>query len=217
MGLRSFYSLGTIILALASITIQSPLQWRSPRELKQPNGIMGGDKSRIDQDPVHAGISASIPVPFLQLIESGRRGTINRRIQKHEPTLTTINDCVRAACLSTSPTATSTAATSVPTKVDPKCDVAGYPAEYYRQRLWGSTATPDVLACQLGCMYRTPCQSYSFRQSSQPNDNVTNCDFYAATFDERNMFVKKDASSPYRFSDKYPMDGSNYCYGDHQL
>jgi len=121
--------------------------------------------------------------------------------------------CGWAAC---PPSSTSTSPPPIPTKVDPKCNVQGYASSNFQQNyLWRNTTAQDVLSCQLQCMYTSQCQSYSYEPASVSNG--TNCVFYHGTFDATNLFVILDSGSPWRFSDKYPVDGSNFCYGEHTL
>lgn len=77
---------------------------------------------------------------------------------------------------------------------------------------WGSDRASDVLVCQSKCMAITQCISYSFQSPASTRDD--NCVFY-------HMFMTKGVmpsrTSGIYFSDKYPGNGSNYCYGSTEL
>jgi hypothetical protein len=101
-------------------------------------------------------------------------------------------------------------------KIDPKCDVAGYVSWIFQQNYFlGSKSACDVLSFQSKCMKISQCESYSYQRAARSNG--TNGVLYKGIFDSRDLFVISNPSSPLRFSDKYPQDGHNFCYGNHSL
>jgi hypothetical protein len=70
----------------------------------------------------------------------------------------------------------------------------------------------DPLSCQLLCMYRSRCEAYSFEEST--STSAKNCVFYSTYIDGSKVV---SSSSGIYFSDKYPDDGSNFCYGSTEL
>ncbi|RDL32087.1 uncharacterized protein BP5553_09489 [Venustampulla echinocandica] len=125
----------------------------------------------------------------------------------------------------TTTTATTTSAASsttetgpapIPTKTNVKgCHVEGVPNAYMLSNTWGSSRASDVLLCQLKCMYISQCQSYSFRAPSTTRED--NCVFYHMFITRGPQGVIPSRTSGIFFSDKYPGDGSNFCYGSREL
>jgi len=118
--------------------------------------------------------------------------------------------------LSLSPATTKTKTPSpgpIPTKDLPNCNVQGTPSKILTSYLWGSVHASDVLACQSACMAVSECESYSF-QAHAPKRSK-NCVFYHTIFDGEEIYgsVIPSTTSGIFFSDKYPRDGSNFCYG----
>lgn len=197
------------LLALVDMSTQSPL--KRPQSVGKWSPPVG-EGSR-DQADLYAEFPAKTISSTLVAITSAP--IFHRRNEIQDPVVTSTTTSPLAPIFAVAATSTTTSAPPIPTKVNPKCNVQGYASAVYQQRIWGNTSAEDVLACQLRCLYTSQCQSYSFQLPSTING--TNCVFYAATFDATNGFVIPDSTSPLRFSDKYPTDGSNYCYGDHQL
>lgn len=110
-------------------------------------------------------------------------------------------------------TVTTTSSGVTPTKTGLKtCNVQGTANDVMTTNEWGSDRASDALDCQRKCMTVSQCISYSFQYPSSTNDD--NCVFY-------HMFMTKGVTpsrnSGIYFSDKYPEDGSNYCYGSTPL
>ncbi|KAG9231865.1 hypothetical protein BJ875DRAFT_349090, partial [Amylocarpus encephaloides] len=108
----------------------------------------------------------------------------------------------------TSSSATSTSPTAIATKTAVKgCHIQGTANTALKSNQWGSARTSDVLVCQRKCMYISQCQSYSYQAPSSTKQD--NCIFYHMFADSG---VVASRYSGIFFSDKYPADGSNYCY-----
>ncbi|KAM3067295.1 hypothetical protein ACMFMG_005341 [Clarireedia jacksonii] len=118
-------------------------------------------------------------------------------IRRDAPTTTTI-------AIATTTTTTSV----IPTKTVAGCNVQGTAAPDLTSHYWGSTTAVNSTACQLSCIYVSQCISYSWQPS------VGACIFYHQWMD--GLVVASNDSAIY-YSDKYPSDGTNFCYGDHQL
>lgn len=106
-----------------------------------------------------------------------------------------------------------TSAVPVPTKTLNDCNVQGTASTSLISNLLDKYYAADPLSCQLLCMYRSRCESYSFQAPSPAN--AKNCVFYS-TYIDGSLKVVSSSSGIY-FSDKYPSDGSNFCYGSDQL
>lgn len=108
---------------------------------------------------------------------------------------------------STVATATTTSS-AIPTKTIAGCNVQGTAAPDLTSQYWGSTTAPNSTACQLSCIYVSQCISYSWQPA------VGACIFYHQWMD--GLVVASNNSGIY-YSDKYPSDGTNFCFGDHRL
>jgi hypothetical protein len=103
----------------------------------------------------------------------------------------------------------------VPTKTGVKnCHVQGLPSDLLTSNIWGSARASDPLTCQLKCMYISQCESYSFQMPSVKTPVDGNCVFYHMFIDGH---LAPSKTSGVFFSDKYPSDGSNFCYGSVEL
>ncbi|ESZ91438.1 hypothetical protein SBOR_8161 [Sclerotinia borealis F-4128] len=114
------------------------------------------------------------------------------------------------------PTTTTTTSSAIATKTIPGCHIQGTPDVALTSNVWGATTAADFPSCQLSCIYISQCISYSYAPSNlactlyhQWMDNFT-------TGDTTGYVVLSDTSGLF-FSDKYPSDGTNFCFGDHQL
>ncbi|CAG8983991.1 hypothetical protein HYALB_00009593 [Hymenoscyphus albidus] len=104
--------------------------------------------------------------------------------------------------------ATKTTTTPIVTKTGvADCNVQGTANEVMTSKIFGSARASDILNCQVQCRTITACISYSYQPPASTKDD--NCVFY-------NMFLDKGVKPSKRsgifFSDKYPDDGSDYCY-----
>jgi len=115
----------------------------------------------------------------------------------------------------TSSSVTSTSTFAVKTGV-PDCDIHGIASPILLALIIGDTNATDVLACQLSCEYTSRCQSWSFRPPVSTLDPAVdhNCVYYGAFIRDSPQYIIRDNSSTTVFSDKYPSDGSNFCFGD---
>jgi len=115
--------------------------------------------------------------------------------------------------LATSSSISTTISSSIPTKSLKNCNVQGTASNVLSSDLLGAKHAADILTCQLECMYRSRCESYSF-QNAAPS--VENCQFYTTLIDGKSKVISSIDSGVF-FSDKYPIDGSNFCYGNTTL
>ncbi|KAB8300441.1 hypothetical protein EYC80_000613 [Monilinia laxa] len=109
------------------------------------------------------------------------------------------------------PTTTTTTSSVIATKTIAGCNVQGTADVALTSRVFGTTTLPDFLSCQSRCRGITACISYSF----SPNSTV--CTYYNSWMDDFNTgdttgYVILSNSSGIFFSDKYPSDGSDFCY-----
>ncbi|KUJ19904.1 uncharacterized protein LY89DRAFT_580559 [Mollisia scopiformis] len=115
-----------------------------------------------------------------------------------------------------SPTASPTTSTStaIPTKSLKNCNVEGIPADYLVSNILDMRYAYDALSCQLKCMYMSRCESYSWQMPVSEDSN--NCVFYSTLIDGVRKVTASNISGIF-FSDKYPSDKSNFCYGSTEL
>lgn len=111
----------------------------------------------------------------------------------------------------TSAPTTTTTSSTIATKTIAGCNVQGTADVALTSRVFGTTNFPDFLPCQSSCRGITACISYSF----SPNSTV--CTYYNSWMDDFNTgdttgYVILSNSSGIFFSDKYPSDGSDFCY-----
>jgi hypothetical protein len=128
-------------------------------------------------------------------------------------TISTIDHSISTTNLKQRQPSSTTNSSTVYTKTNVSdCNVQGTAsADLTARKLWTMNAT-DVLQCQLYCRATTPCISYSF----QPQVDV-NCVFYNAWTGDWTSSVIKSETSGIFFSNKYPSDGSDFCYSDKPL
>jgi hypothetical protein len=92
------------------------------------------------------------------------------------------------------------------------CNVQGTPSSTLNSNILDRSHAADPISCQLLCMYRSRCEAYSFQESTSAS--TKNCVFYSTYIDGSKV---SSGSSGIYFSDKYPDDGSNFCYGSTEL
>ncbi|KAH6715367.1 hypothetical protein BKA61DRAFT_422618, partial [Leptodontidium sp. MPI-SDFR-AT-0119] len=78
------------------------------------------------------------------------------------------------------------------------CHVQGTPNTLLSSSALGSQYAADALLCQLQCMFISRCEAYSFQTTAALIDGLSK--------------VAPSNTSGIFFSDKYPSDGSNFCY-----
>jgi len=101
----------------------------------------------------------------------------------------------------------------IPTKTGvANCNVQGTPSAGLISNILERSYAADPLSCQLLCMYRSRCEAYSFQASTATS--TKNCVFYSTYIDGSKVTA---GNSGIYFSDKYPDDGSNFCYGSSEL
>ncbi|PVH85571.1 hypothetical protein DL98DRAFT_48706 [Cadophora sp. DSE1049] len=99
----------------------------------------------------------------------------------------------------------------IPTKTGLKnCHSQGTPSTLLNSSILGSQYASDALACQLQCMFVSRCEAYSYQAAT--TSKTKNCVKYLTIIDGPTK-VTSSSSSGIFFSDKYPSDGSNFCYG----
>ncbi|CAD6440128.1 4ff2caa9-4edf-4889-b6ce-1168672d2e15-CDS [Sclerotinia trifoliorum] len=99
-------------------------------------------------------------------------------------------------------TTTTTSPTIVAKNID-GCNVEGTAEAGLTSRIFNTYTLEDIVTCQKHCGEVTACISYSY------NVNTTVCTAYNEFMDN---LVLSDTSSRIFFSDKYPSDGTNFCY-----
>ncbi|TGO49975.1 hypothetical protein BCON_0195g00270 [Botryotinia convoluta] len=109
------------------------------------------------------------------------------------------------------PTTTTISSAAIATKTIDGCNVQGTADTALAARYFGSASYADVLKCQSTCRGVTACISYSWTPLT------SNCTLYNSWMDDFNTgdttgyVVLSDDSGTF-FSDKYPSDGSDFCY-----
>ncbi|APA07681.1 hypothetical protein sscle_03g024510 [Sclerotinia sclerotiorum 1980 UF-70] len=83
------------------------------------------------------------------------------------------------------------------------CNVQGMAEAGLTSKIFGTYTLDDLVTCQTVCGRVTPCISYSY------DVNTKVCTAYNQWMDN---LVLSDTSSGIFFSDKYPSDGTNFCY-----
>ena len=110
------------------------------------------------------------------------------------------------------PTSTSTQAqqtpttvsNAVPTKSLSTCNVEGAAGNKQKNNVFGKDKLNDIVTCQQYCFFTTACQSYSY--------NMTSSECLRYSYGSSGMDVVKGNTNTF-FSQKYPGDGTNFCYG----
>ncbi|PQE04442.1 hypothetical protein CJF31_00007267 [Rutstroemia sp. NJR-2017a BVV2] len=103
---------------------------------------------------------------------------------------------------------TTTISSTIPTKTIAGCNIQGTAAPDLAKYYFSSMTLVNSTTCQLYCVAITQCVSYSWQPSMDA------CSFYHQWI---NGLVEENNDSGIYYSDKYPSDGTNFCYGDHQL
>jgi len=189
------------LLAAVPITLQSPLQGRSQNTEKTRSLSISTSSTTLDRR--YTSVGSRLTITTIPLSTEPR------------PTITTIplHTITRPASTIASKTLTSSAA--VPTKTGvTNCHVQGLASELLASNIWGSTRASDPMTCQRQCMYISQCESYSFQTPSAKTPVESNCVFYHMFIDGH---LAPSKTSGVFFSDKYPSDGSNFCYGSIEL
>jgi len=110
------------------------------------------------------------------------------------------------------PSLPTTSAAPVATKTElANCNVQGTPSSGLTSNILDRAYAAGPTSCQLLGMYRSRCESCSFQQST--STSAKNCVFCSTYINGS----KVSCSSGIYFSDKYPEDGSNFCYGSTEL
>jgi hypothetical protein len=115
---------------------------------------------------------------------------------------------------SITPSLTTSASTAIPTKNLKNCNVEGIPTSYLVSNILDLVYAYDASACQANCMGISRCEAYSWQMPVSTGSN--NCVFYSTLIDGDKK-VKASNISGIFFSDKYPSDQSNFCYGSVEL
>lgn len=167
--------------------------------------------------PFHAD-NREVPTITRTITSSSRPTTTTQSIVERDDaytrtTITSITVSTTKSTVTRTSSTTNTLSGTIPTKTGLKtCNVQGIANDVMRTNKWGSDEASDSLICQSKCMSISQCISYSFQPPSSTRDD--NCVFY-------HMFMTKGVTpsrnSGVYFSDKYPEDGSNYCYGSNSL
>jgi len=187
---------------MASITIQSPV----PEPHLGADGLekisLSGPGPLHDNDVYEGVFSASSPVAVHRRQESSSQSS--SVVSSVAPTTTSVPTA-------TSGTSTSTSSAPITTKTISGCHVEGTADATLASHLLGSWTTSDVLACQSACQGDTPCISYSFESLDLVDDGGSNCVYYNAWMNNGEGAVIPSDSGIF-FSNKYPSDGSDFCY-----
>ena len=108
-------------------------------------------------------------------------------------------------------TRTTSSDAAVPTKMNVNgCHLQGTPTDLMLSHFWGTMKTSQPQECQDMCGGITPCISYSFQYALV--DGTNNCVFYNYWSNLGDAVVPSNSSGIF-FSNKYPSDGSRFCYG----
>jgi hypothetical protein len=92
------------------------------------------------------------------------------------------------------------------------CAVHGTATHALLARELDSNYASDISACQLACELGSRCESWSFYPPTSSDDE--NCVFYTSYIRDTEKYLRVNATSSVVFSDKYPLDGSNFCFGN---
>ncbi|KAF7864463.1 hypothetical protein EAF04_006597 [Stromatinia cepivora] len=109
------------------------------------------------------------------------------------------------------PTTTTTTSSTIVAKNIGGCNVQGTADVGLSSKIFDTATAPDIVSCQSRCGGITACISYSY------DVNTTVCTAYNQWMDnfqsgDTTGFVVLSDSSGIFFSDKYPDDGTNFCY-----
>ncbi|CZR59181.1 uncharacterized protein PAC_09073 [Phialocephala subalpina] len=188
--------LGFFLLAVSKTTLQSPVQ-------DGPGEVYEVRRSAV-KSPITALTTSQSPYYDRQ--------------QFAERDVYTTLDHPAPTRRHTTPTSTSTpttsASTAIPTKSLKNCNVEGIPSNYLVQNILDMRYAYDALACQLRCMYISRCEAYSWQMPVSTDSN--NCVFYSTLIDGERKVTPSNISGIF-FSDKYPSDKTNFCYGSEIL
>ncbi|KAJ8068690.1 hypothetical protein OCU04_002389 [Sclerotinia nivalis] len=99
-------------------------------------------------------------------------------------------------------TTTTTTSSTIVAKNIGGCNVQGTADVGLSSKIFGTATAPDIVSCQSRCGGITACISYSY------DVNTTVCTAYNQWMDN----LVSNGSSGIFFSDKYPDDGTNFCY-----
>jgi hypothetical protein len=140
---------------------------------------------------------------------------------RHAPAITTINHSFSSTKLdqpqtlslhATAPSSYTTNSSLIYAKSNVDgCNKQGTPNPLLVSTQWGTMHVADVLQCQKRCMAISQCISYSFQLPLSSEDK--NCVFYHMFTSGTAAIIESETSGVF-FSDKYPGDGSNFCFSD---
>ena len=109
--------------------------------------------------------------------------------------------------LKRSVTATSTSPPIITKTSVADCAVEGTAGAPLSEHIFGTVTASDVLDCQYQCRYTTACISYAWNTTTQTD----NCAEYNAWDNVAGAVIPGNDTGVW-FSDKYPEDGSDFCY-----
>jgi hypothetical protein len=99
----------------------------------------------------------------------------------------------------------------------PDCNFEGLPTTNLLNNTLTTLYSSTTLACQTPCENYEgagPCLSYSWQAPANPT--FANCQLFSVAFtgtaDDGTNFVIKDIESGIFFSNRWPADGSGFCY-----
>jgi len=197
-------------LALVPCTFQSPVQG--------PDALHEGLGKRDQLTPrIVARIVTTTYIVISELTSTSAPTYVQRRHRTESDTdpPTTTSPTVSITTITVTATSATSSSTAIPTKTGLKnCNVQGTANAVVTSNIWGSQYAADPLVCQLECMYISRCEAYSFQAPTTSDSN--NCVLYTTLIDGSSKITLSNTSGVF-FSDKYPEDGSNFCYGSTQL
>ncbi|KAF8865893.1 hypothetical protein BDZ45DRAFT_668303 [Acephala macrosclerotiorum] len=195
------------LVAVSQTTIQSPVQ----------DGI--GDQNKHEGRKVVYATGpllrrSTVKSPIIALTTSQFPYYHHRQFAERDVYTTMERPAPTRTHTTPTPSPTTSTSTEIPTKSLKSCNVEGVPSNYLVQNILDMRYAYDALACQLRCMYLSRCEAYSWQIPVSTNSNK--CVFYSTLIDGERKVTPSNISGIF-FSDKYPSDKSNFCYGSETL
>ncbi|KAE8451942.1 hypothetical protein EG329_002783 [Mollisiaceae sp. DMI_Dod_QoI] len=201
--------LALFLLVASQTTLQSPVQ-----DVPEDHDVLAGRSKVFSIGPLNQRSMEKSPITALT---TSVQAAYHRRHFVGRDIYTTMEHpaSTRTHTLgSSTPSPTTSTSIAIPTKSLKNCNVQGIPSSYLVSNILDMRYAYDALACQLKCMYVSRCEAYSWQMPVSPDSN--NCVFYTTLIDGERKVTLSTISGIY-FSDKYPSDKSNFCYGSETL
>ena len=198
--LRGYNIMFKLVLLLTLVVVSSVFCDRDVARVVDSADRLDGKDGILAREPQRKTIRIISLYPGLTSVHVRDEPSFLLAINRHSKTHTS-----SVSLFTTSPSK------PVPMKTRLKnCHVQGTPGPLLNSSILGSQHASDALACQLQCMFVSRCEAYSFQPSA--TSEIKNCIKYLTTIGGSAKVISSSSSGIF-FSDKYPSDGSNFCYG----